>query len=390
MKLLLTSNYAAAYGAKLARVEIVAAYPITPQTQVVEKLAEFIEGEELKATMIRVESEHSAMAACIGAAAAGARPFTATSSQGLLYMYEMIWWAAGARLPIVMGVVTRAIAPPWSIWSDHADILSIRDSGWIIIFSESAQEVLDNIIQAYRIAEHKEVLLPVAVGWDAFTSSHTAEPVSLPEQELVDSFLPPRTPEPFVLDVNEPISHGNLTYPDEYMEFRFLINEGLERARKVIREVGKEYGKLTGREYGLIEEYKCGDADVILVTLGSMAGDVKDAVDILRKEGYHAGLVKLRCLRPFPREALLNALREARAVGIVERSFSMGRGGIIATEINSLLRESGVNDVVTVSYIAGLGGREIGVNDFINIFKSLFKKMERGSGFEVVWYGLRG
>jgi len=389
MKMLLTSNYAAAYAVKLAKVDIVAAYPITPQTQVVEKLAEFIEKGLMRARMIRVESEHSAMAACIGGSAVGARVFTATSSQGLLYMYEMLWWASGARLPIVMGVVSRAIAPPWNIWADHSDILSMRDSGWIIFFAENAQEVLDTIVQAYRIAEDERVSLPVAVGWDAFTSSHTAEPVELPEEREIESFLPERPRTPFLLNPSDPSSHGNLAYPDDYFKFRYAISESMKKARRVIIEAGKRYAKLTGREYGLIDEYRCGDADIILITMGSMAGDAKDAVDVMRDEGYKVGLIKLRCLRPFPKEELGGLLKRVKGVGVVERGFSMGRGGVISVEIASALMELGIKDVTMVSYIAGLGGKDVGMDDFVKIFLDLQDKCEKEASFETIWYGMK-
>jgi len=389
MRMLLTSNYAAAYAVKLAKVDIVAAYPITPQTQVVEKLAEFIERGLMRARMIRVESEHSAMAACIGGSAVGARVFTATSSQGLLYMYEMLWWASGARLPIVMGVVSRAIAPPWSIWADHSDILSMRDSGWIIFFAENAQEVLDTIVQAYRIAEDEKVLLPVAVGWDAFTSSHTAEPVELPEEKEIESFLPERPRTPFVLSPSDPSSHGNLAYPEDYFKFRYAISESMKEARRVIIEVGKKYAKLTGREYGLMDKYRCEDADIILITMGSMAGDAKDAVDVMRDEGYKVGLIKLRCLRPFPKEELGDLLKRVKGVGVVERSFSMGRGGVISVETASALTELGIKDVTIISYIAGLGGKDVGMDDFVKIFLDLQDKCERGASFETIWYGMK-
>ena len=390
-KTVLTSNYAAAYAAKLARVEVVAAYPITPQTHVVEKLDEFIEKRELKASMIRVESEHSAMSACIGASAGGARVFTATSSHGLMYMYEMLWWAAGARLPIVMGVVTRALAPPWSIWTDHADILSPRDSGWIIFFAEGAQEVLDTIIQAFKIAENEKVLLPTIVGWDAFISSHTAEPVNLPSQEEVDKFLPPRKPLPFVLDTNNPISHGNLAYPDRYMEFRYMINKSMEYAKKVIENINKEYQKTFGRDYGgLIEEYKCSDSDYVIFTIGALAGDAKDAIDKLRKKGEKVGVCKIRVLRPFPKERVNTILKDKKGVIIVERDYSMGLGGIIETEIKRALYERGTS-IPFASYIVGLGGRDVSLDDFIAMARNSIKEFNKGKKvIGPIWYGLRG
>jgi len=388
--LVITSNYAAAYAAKLARVEVISAYPITPQTTVVEKLAEFTEKGELKAKMIRVESEHSAMASCIGASAAGARVFTATSSHGLLYMYEMLWWAAGARLPIVMGVVTRAIAPPWTIWTEHADILSPRDSGWLILFAENAQEVLDMIIQAYRISEDRRILLPVMVGWDAFISSHTAEPVSLPPQNKVDEFLPPPGLHPIKLDVKDPFSHGNLTYPEYYMEFRYLIQRSMEDAKKVIKEVDERYGEITGRRYGgLVETYRCDDAEHVIVTVGATSGDAKEAVDYLKSRGLKVGLCRLRSLRPYPEEEIVELLEDKESVIVIERDNSMGLGGIIAREIASTVF---IYDLPLkfASFIAGLGGREVSSTDVKNMVNIALHKFSRGvSRIKDVWYGLR-
>ncbi|RLE82297.1 MAG: pyruvate ferredoxin oxidoreductase [Thermoprotei archaeon] len=389
-KLVLTSNYAAAYAAKLARAEIISAYPITPQTTVVEKLAEFIERGELKAKMIRVESEHSAMAACIGASATGARVFTATSSHGLLYMYEMLWWAAGARLPIVMGVVTRAIAPPWNIWTEHADILSPRDSGWLIFFAESAQEVLDMILQAYKVAENEQVLLPVMVGWDAFISSHTAEPVDVPSQEIVDEFLPPRKSAAFLLDVKDPVSHGNLVFPDFYMEFRYLMQRGMESARDIIRKVDEEFGKIFGRRYGgLIEKYRCDDAEYALITLGGSSGDAREAVDKLRENGVKIGLCRIRVIRPFPVQDVVECLSNKEGVIVVERDISMGLCGVLATEIASVLFMNGIQPKFA-SFIAGLGGREVSVEDFLKMLDFSLKEFQRGNKrVGPHWYGVK-
>jgi len=374
----LTGNYAAAWGARLSRVEVVAAYPITPQTQVIEKLAEFVEKGELKAKFIRVESEHSAMAACIGASAVGARAFTATSSHGLLLMHEMCWWAAGARLPIVMTIVARAIAPPWTIWNEHSDIMDERDTGWLIMFAENNQETLDGVIQAFRIAEDERVLLPVMVNEDAFILSHTAMPVDIPDQEVIDEFLPPRTTKPFILDPDNPFTHGNLTYPDHYMEFRYMMHQAMERAKEVIREVDEKYYKLVGRRYGgLFENYRCNDADVIIVAAGSSAGDAKEAADKLRDEGYKVGVFRVRFLRPFPEKEVREILGNAKGVVIVDRDFSFGKGGILCTEIASALY--GINKPpVLRGFITGLGGRDITVNDFKQMTLKTFEAIEKG------------
>ncbi|RLI00947.1 pyruvate ferredoxin oxidoreductase [Candidatus Bathyarchaeota archaeon] len=374
----LTGNYAVAHAVKLSRAQVIAAYPITPQTTIVEKLAQFVESGELKARYIRVESEHSAMAACIGASATGARAFTATASHGLLYMSEMVWWAGMGRYPMVMAVVTRAIGPPWSIWTEHNDVLAHRDCGWIIFFAEDNQEVFDLTIQAFRISEDERVLQPAMVTLDAFILSHTAAPVMMPEQSEVDNYLPPPGSRklPYTLDIANPVTHGNLMYPDWFMEFRYQIAQAMERAKKVIVEAGREYGKMTGRYYdSLIETYKCSDANVAIVSTGSSAGDAKDAVDILRDEGYKVGAIKLRTIRPFPVEELRSVCGGLKAVGVVDRDYSYGYGGILHNEVKSAIQ--GLN-VTTQSFIAGLGGRDITVKDFISIGKRLAEIAEKG------------
>ena len=389
VKMVLTSNYAAAYGAKLARVQLVAAYPITPQTTIVEKLDEFIEKGELDAKMVRVESEHSAMATCIGGAAAGVRAYTATSSHGLFYMYEMLWWAAGARLPIVMGVVMRALAPPWTIWTEYADLLALRDSGWLIFMAENAQEVLDLTIQAFKIAENEEVLLPVMIGWDAFIASHTAEPVDVPDQEIIDKFLPPRTSGAYFIDGSEIVSIGNLAYPDVYMEFRYSMYRSIETARDVIGKVGREYGEKVGRDYSMLfEDYKCEDAKYVFVSLGSMCGDIKDAVDYLRDRGEKVGLCRIRTIRPFPGKEISRILEDKKGVIVLERDISMGHGGIIATDLAASLYLNGIN-VPLIAYTAGLGGREVNMDSIIEIYSLSKLKLEKRERTWFTWYGVK-
>ncbi|MEM0084772.1 MAG: transketolase C-terminal domain-containing protein [Candidatus Methanomethylicia archaeon] len=388
---ILTGNYAAAYAAKLSRVQVVSAYPITPQTTIVEKIAEFVESGELKAKYVCVESEHSAMAACIGASATGARAFTATSSHGLMYMSELVWWAGLGKFPLVMAVVCRALGPPWSIWTEHNDVLAHRDSGWIIFFAEDNQEVLDLIIQSYRISEDERVLQPAMVALDAFILSHTAMPVSIPDQSDVDGYLPipgSRT-KPFILDPKNPLTHGNLTYPDHLMEIRYEIEKSMNSARKVIIEAGRKYGDITGRYYdSLIEEYKCSDADVVLISVGSSSGDVKDAVDSLREEGYKVGSIKLRTIRPFPFEELRSICNDKRYIGVLDRNFSFGFGGIVYCEVSSALNGF---KVPVQSFIAGLGGRDITVDDCKYMFKVLIDMADKGlEPKPPIWVGLKG
>jgi len=387
---MLTGNYAAAYAVKLSRVEVISAYPITPQTPIIEKLSEFVERGELNARFIRVESEHSAMASLIGAASVGARTYTATSAQGLLYMGEVVWWAAGARLPIVMGVVTRALAPPWSIWTDHTDILSFRDSGWIILFASNAQEVLDLTIQAFKIAENEKILLPVAVTWDAFVVSHTLEPVSIPEQRIIDEFLEKKRPQPHALNVDEPFSLGNITFPSDYMELRRSIDRAMKYAKEIIVSVDKEFGEKIGRKYGgLIEEYFINDADILIITLGVIGEEAKEAVDRLRKEDLRVGLIRLRSIRPFPSEILSKYCCDKKLCIVIERSVSFGGGGVILNDVLSTFYRYNV-ETPTIGYIAGLGGREVSVEDIVGMVSEAYSKLKDGKlPNEPLWYGVK-
>ncbi|MEM0024528.1 MAG: transketolase C-terminal domain-containing protein [Thermofilaceae archaeon] len=386
-RIVVSGNEAVAFAVKLVRVQVVAAYPITPQTTIVEKIAEFVEKGELKARFINVESEHSAMAACIGAAAGGARTFTATSSQGLLYMGEMVFWAGGARLPIVMAVVNRSIAPPWSIWCDHNDAFAVRDAGWIQFWAENAQEAMDMVIQAYRVAENEGVLLPAMVNLDGFYLSHAYEPVEVPEQQTVDRFLPEKTPAPYWIDVDKPMSYGTIANPDYYMEFRWKMQRAMDKAARVIREVDEEWGRLTGRNWGgLLEAYRCDDADVGIVLIGSWAGDAKEAVDRLRSRGVRAGVVRLRVTRPFPARELRETVEGMSAVAVVDRSLSPGLPSVLSAEVKSALFNAKRRPVVR-SFIAGLGGRDVSPKDFERIAESSLKEEEPA---EVAWIGLRG
>ena len=355
MEKVITGNYAASYGAKLARAQVIAAYPITPQTSVIEKLAALCADGELDARFIKVESEHSAMAACIGASATGARAFTATSGQGLLLMHEVVHWAAGARLPIVMAVINRAVAPGWNIWTDQNDTLSQRDTGWMQFYCEGNQEVLDTIIQAYKVAE--QVLLPAMVILDAFVLSHTSEIVDIPDQKLVDEYLPPYEP-PYRLNVNDPHAFGGLAAPGEYMEFRYKMQRAMEEAKKVAREADEEFGRLFGRRYGLVEGYRLDDAEVVLVTSGTVASTSRDVVDDFRERGIKVGMLKIRLFRPFPAEEVREALRGARKVAVIDRNISFGHGGVFAQEVKSVLYNAGLRTPL-FGFIAGLGGRDV-------------------------------
>jgi len=386
-KTILSGNHAAAYAVKLSRPDVISAYPITPQTSVIEKLSEFVENGELNARFIRVESEHSAMSAVLGAASVGARVYTATSSQGLLYMYEVCWWAAGARLPIVMGIITRAIAPPWSIWTDHNDILTLRDSGWIIMFAQDVQEVFDLTVQAFKIAE--ETSLPVAVGWDAFVVSHTVEPLEILSQEHVDRFLPKKKIGGHMLNFDDPFSLGNLTYPDDYMEFRYDIWKTQREALDIISNIYEEYSEISGRAYGgLLEDNMCDDADIILFMMGAASGDAIEAARLLREKGLKVGVCRLRVIRPFPAEEIAKKSERVKMIGVFDRDVSMGYSGVLATDIKSALKEYDV-DVPVAEYIGGLGGRDLRVKDFLEIFEDMDKMARKGVKFSRKWIGLK-
>jgi pyruvate/2-oxoacid:ferredoxin oxidoreductase alpha subunit len=341
----------------MARVQFMSAYPITPQTSIVEELADMVATGELKARYLKVESEHSAMAACVAAASAGARTFTATSSQGLALMHEMLHWATGARLPIVMVNVNRALGAPWNIWVEQTDSLSQRDTGWMQIYCQSAQEVFDSVIQAFEVSQR--VLLPVMVLLDAFYLSHTYEDIELPAESLVDSFLSPLEI-PHKIDLSRPASIGPITDASMYMEFRGKIEQAHAQALAHWEEVGRTWGELTGRSYGLVEEYRNSDAEVVLVAAGTPALTAQVAVDNLRERGIPAGLLRLRVFRPFPADAIRYALAGKKAVVVLDRNCSFGHHGIFHQEIKSALYDLPAADHPPVrGVIAGLGGRDI-------------------------------
>jgi len=374
MKVIDTANNIAALAAKMARPKVISAYPITPQTTIVEKLAQYVESGELKAEFIRVESEHSAMASCIGAEATGVRTFTATSSHGLLLMHEMLHWAALARLPIVMVNINRAIGPGWSIWSDCNDSIAQRDTGWLQFYCSSNQEVFDTVIQAYRVAEHKDVQLPVMINYDGFILSHTSMPADIPPQEEIDAFLPDYSPE-WKLDVDKPITHGNIIGPEYYMEVRYDMHISQMKAKDVIKNIDKEWGKKFGRSYGgLIEKYRCDDADTVIVASGAIGAETHASVDELRKKGEKVGLARLRVFRPFPREELREIAENSELI-VIDRNISPGMEGAMATEIKATVGRN------IKQFIAGLGGRDVTHKDIIRMYE-LAKENKDG------WYSV--
>ncbi len=354
MKKVIMGNHAVSYGVRASEVKVISAYPITPQTHIVELLSEMCAHGEIDAKFIKVESEHSAMAACVGASAAGSRAFTATSSQGLLLMHEMLHWAVGARLPIVLANVNRAVGPPWSIWTDQNDSLSQRDVGWLQIYCESNQEVQDTVPQAFKIAE--ELQMPVMLVMDAFFLSHTFEIVDIIEKEQVREFLPPYTPD-IKIDTADQHSFGNLAGPDHYMELRYMIQEAMERGLEVIKRVDREFEEIFGRGYGVVEPYRCDDAETILVNSGTVASTTRAVIDELRDEGVKVGSLKIRVFRPFPTEEVFELLSKAKKVAVIDRNISFGAHGIFYQEIKSALY--GRTDIPIIGYIAGLGGRDI-------------------------------
>ncbi|MCJ7493220.1 MAG: pyruvate ferredoxin oxidoreductase [Deltaproteobacteria bacterium] len=383
MKKIMVGNHAVSWGVMLARAEVIPAYPITPQTTIVEELSVLCADGRLKAKFIPVESEHSAMACCVGASAAGVRTFTATSGQGLALMHEMLHWASGARLPIVMANVNRALGSPWNIWGEQTDSLSQRDTGWLQLYCESNQEVLDTTIQAFKIAE--EIHLPVMLNLDAFFLSHTAEPVEIPDQKRVDDFLPRYQPE-FRLDPEKPHSFGCLTPPEYFMEFRYKIQQSMLQGKEVSRRVDEEFGQSFGRKYGLIEAYRCDGADLILVTSGAIASTARVVVDALRQKGRKVGMVKVRLFRPFPQEELYAVLRDVEKVAVVDRNVSFGVGGIFAHELNAAFCNEKTRPPI-FSYIAGLGGRDVTPQVLNDVVYQTYKRSQPEK--HSVWVGMR-
>jgi len=370
MKKVIEGSHAVSYAVMLSRVQVICAYPITPQTHIVEKLSDLCSTGEMQAKFLKVESEHSAMAGCIGASAVGVRAFTASSSQGLALMHELLHWAAGARLPIVMANVNRALGAPWNIWCDQTDSLSQRDTGWLQFYCESSQEALDTVIQAYKISE--KVSLPSMVVLDAFYLSHTFEPVNIPDRGRVDRFLPPYEPK-YRLDPKVPRSFSGLTPPDLFTEMRYQIQEAMEKAKKVILHVDEEFDALFGRRYGLVEGYRLEDAELALVTSGTAASTARDVIDQYRDDGKAVGLLKVRTFRPFPSEEIRKALKDVSKVAVIDRNISFGMGGIFAEELKSVYGNEEEGPVI-FGYVAGLGGRDITKEAISGIIESTFEE----------------
>jgi len=382
---ILDGNNAAAQGAKLSRVQVIAAYPITPQSPVTEKLSEFVEKGELDAQYVAVESEHSALAVCTSASTVGARAFTASSSHGLAYMHEMLHWAAGARLPVVLACVNRAIGAPWNVLNDQQDSISQRDTGWIQIYARNNQEILDSIIQAYRIAE--SVYVPVMVCYDGFVLSHTEMPVNLPSQEDVDRFLPPYRPHT-ILDPANPRNYNLVTFANPrvnaegvlchgYMELRYLLQEALQNSRETIIKVGQEFGEVFGRTYSsTLWANRLDDANTVIVAMGSLVMEATVAADILREAGHKVGVLGLRVFRPFPKADVVKALEKSRLIVVFDKNISYGLEGATCSEIKSALYGSSVRAVIR-NFIVGLGGRDVKARELVDaVNRSLLSAKE--------------
>ncbi len=356
-------SLAVAEAVKQANVDVVSAYPITPQTHIVEHLSELVADGDLDAEFICVESEHTAMSACLGSAAVGARTFTSTASQGLALMHEIMFIAASMRFPIVMALVNRALSSPLSIWNDHSDIMASRDCGWIQYFVENGQEAYDHTLIAYRVAENKKVMLPVVVNLDGFILSHMIEPHTFLEDDVVKSFIPTFKPL-MTLHPDDPITMGAFAMPELYTEAKKAQAEALAGTMPFIMRAWDRFAKLTGRQYKPVETYRAEDAEVLLLTMGGISETAMTAVDHMREQGKSVGLVRIRLWRPFPAKALAAALKGAKAVAVIDRAISFGaHNGPVCAEVKSLMYKEEDRPVI-LNFVAGLGGRDVSVSDF--------------------------
>lgn len=386
----LSGNEAVAVAMRQIEPDVVAAYPITPSTEVPQYFSSFVSDGKVRTEFVPVESEHSAMSACVGASGAGARTMTATSANGLGYMWEVLYIAASSRLPIVMGVANRALSGPININCDHSDAYGARDSGWIQLYSENNQETYDNMLQAVRIAEHEKVKTPVMVCYDGFITSHAVENIELLEDEKVKKFVGKYCPPHHLLDSENPIAIGPLDLPAYYFEHKRNQAEGIKNAKKVICDIGKEFKELTGRGYGFFEEYKTEDADVGIVLMGSTAGTAKYVADVLREKGVKAGVVKIRMFRPFPACEIAKALSKFKALAVLDRAESFSDcGGALFCDITSALYLYGQN-IKVLNYIYGLGGRDVTLDDIEHVFKELCELKEGEEKTVLNYLGVRG
>jgi len=382
-----TGNEAMAEALKQINPDVCAAYPITPATEIMQIFSSFVNDGLVDTNLITVESEHSAMSACLGSAAAGSRTMTATSSQGLALMHEILYIVSALRLPIVLAEVNRALSGPINIHCDHSDTMGERDSGWIQIYAENAQEAYDGLIQAVKIAEHKDVMLPAMVSTDGFIISHGMERLETYPTDEVRKFIGEYKPPYNVLDIDKPITVGSIVLTDYYIEHKKAQHEAMKNAKKAIQDVGKEFGKIFGKEYGLIESYRMEDAEFALICIGSTAGTTKAAVEELRAEGVKAGLIKVRVFRPFPAEEIAEALKNVKSFAVLDRAESLSnQAGPLATEIKAGLFDAGLSKPMS-SYIYGLGGREIYIENIVKVYKDLMSG--KASSEKVAYLGVK-
>ncbi len=387
----LSGNEAAAIAMKQINPDVVAAFPITPSTEIPQYFSTFVSNGQVDTEFVAVESEHSAMSACIGAESAGARAMTATSANGLSLMWEMIYIASSLRLPIVMSLVNRAVSGPLNIHNDHSDAMGVRDAGWIMLFSENNQEAYDNLLMAHRIAEHKDVRLPLMVCQDGFITSHSIENIELLEDEKVKAFVGTYHPEHYLLNDKEPIAVGPLDLQAYLFEHKFQQGLAMKNAKKVIADVSKEFEELTGRKYEFFERYQMDDAEQVIVCMNSTAGTAKAAVNELRAQGVKAGLLKIRMFRPFPAEEVADSLRNAKSIAVLDKADSLnGAGGALFEDTISGMYVSNIH-VPTVNYIYGIGGRDTTVNDIKKVYWDLQEISNTGNiGNPYRYLGLRG
>ncbi|MBQ9934895.1 MAG: pyruvate ferredoxin oxidoreductase [Lachnospiraceae bacterium] len=369
----MSGNEAVAYAIKQINPDVMPAFPITPSTEIPQMVSTFIANGEIDTEFIPVESEHSSMSATMGASAAGARALTATSSCGLAYMWELLYVAASDRLPLVLALVNRALTGPININCDHSDSMGARDAGWIQIYAENNQEAYDNFIQSFRISEHPDVMLPFMACQDGFITSHAVENIELIEDDKVKSFVGEYNPENYLLNADMPMAVGPYATSPFYMETKMNQRIAMQNAKKVIMDVAEEFEKISGRKYGFFEEYMLDDAEIAIVIMGSAAGTTKDAIDALRAKGIKAGLLKIRVFRPFPGEEIAEALKNVKAVAILDRAESFSAcGGPVGSEVKAAMFDAGVN-VKAVNYFYGIGGRDYTVESATEVFEDLMK-----------------
>lgn len=388
----LSGNEAVANAMRQINPDVVAAFPITPSTEVPQYFSTFVNNGVVGTEFVPVESEHSAMSACIGASAAGGRVMTATSANGLSLMWEMLYIASSLRLPIVMACVNRAVSGPLNIHNDHSDSMGARDSGWVQLYSETNQEAYDNFIMATRIAEHKDVQLPVMVCYDGFITSHSIENIELIEDDIVKNFVGEYHPEHYLLNRNEPIAVGPLDVQPYLFEHKYQQANGMRNAARVIKEISEEFEKITGRKYDFIEKYKMDDAELAIVVLNSTAGTAKAVVDEMRVKGVKVGVIKPRMFRPFPATEIAEALRNVKAVAVMDKADGLnGVGGPLFTDVSSAMMVNGVTDTKVVNYIYGIGGRDVRTTDIEKVYNDLAEIVASGKVENPYRYlGLKG